>query len=228
MKRAVLAAMAVAMLVAGFAVRADAHSAADYYPRRWQRQLNQDWAFTASFPTGAKRDRVRNGIAQWNNLGEPQQWREVSQRTDYNPDVCPPTYGMNSIHWRNIPDDSVGALAYVQRCTFSGSTEIYSANMVFDSSRSWYDGTGDAPDGFANQICSLPPGCENDFWSVASHEWGHMTGFSGPFHNGHFNNSETICAGNDGQHTMCPAIEIGTERMRTLEDHDRHTFQNSY
>jgi hypothetical protein len=75
----------------------------------------------------------------------------------------------------------------------------------------WYTGTGDAPD------------CCFDVWSVATHEWGHMTAFFG-----HFDEGGSICPDDSSRHTMCPTIKAATERQRTLELHDYHTFEAAY
>ena len=229
LRRKVLVSLAAAaVLLTLLPSSASAHAQADYYPTRWLNGGTRTWFFDDGFPTGNKRARVRDAVAAWNNLNQTLTFTEGASADsgfDY-VNSCPPTAGVNAIHWRNIPDGQ-GALGITYTCSIG--TEIYSTNMEFDSSRSWYDGTGDAPDGFANQICSLPPGCEWDIWSVAAHEWGHMTGFNGPFADGHFDPASDLCQSSPGpEHTMCPTIEIGTERLRTLELHDRHTFENSY
>ncbi|HEX7166480.1 MAG TPA: hypothetical protein VF230_05815 [Acidimicrobiales bacterium] len=220
----VVAALAALALVAG-AGPAWSHGQADYYPNRWT-NLTPQWFFDDDFPDGNKRARVRDGLAQWNGRNLPLQFAEVGEReAGFDPATDCPAPG-NAMFWQDIPD-GMGALAITWTC--AGGGEIVNSSIVFDSSRSWYDGVGDAADGFLNQICSLPPGCENDLWSVASHEWGHMTGFSGPFEDGHFDPNADICQSDPGpQHTMCPFLEIGTERLRTLEVHDIHTFEGSY
>lgn len=215
---------AASLLLCATTVQAFAHDANGYYPSKWQGDLTQDWFFTEGFPGGAKRDRVRDGVSQWNNLNQPMTFTEAAQRPDFDPMVCPDA-GTNGIHWRDLPDAN-RQLAVTFRCTIGA--QLTSTNMIVDSTRNWYDGVGDAPDGFLGRICSLPPDCQWDFWSVSSHEWGHMTGFFGPFRMGHFNPGENICNSNSSQHTMCPDTRIGTERLRTLEPHDRHTFETAY
>jgi hypothetical protein len=221
-------ATALALVVPFAAQPAAAHTVADYFPRRWKVDLRPDWSFTAGFPGGDWRSRVRDGVNQWNNRNQPLVWEERAQRADFNPDVCPATAGTNAIHWRDIPDDEA-ALAYTSSCTYgSDPSRVWSANIVFDSSRNWYTGTGDASDGFLNNACFLPPDCKWDAWSVASHEWGHASGFSGPFDEGHFSEGDAICPDSDARETMCPGIYIGTERQRTIEAHEIHTFEGAY
>ncbi len=45
---------------------------------------------------------------------------------------------------------------------------------------------------------------------------------------GHFCEGAEICADNSDQHTMCPYYRPGSERWRTLEEHDKHTYQAAY
>lgn len=226
MKRKIAAVLALVLLILTLGTSpASAHTGSTYYPKRWVTKVAQDWFFTATFPTGDWRARVRNGASQWNGVNQPMKFTEVAQRSNFDPYKCPPTYGTNGIHWRNY-DGRDGALAITGMC--STATELYSTNLTFDSSEDWYTGTGDAPDGFqVGTACVVGP-CKVDAWSVASHEWGHMTGFDGPYDVGHFSRSEAICADDGGQHTMCPSIKKGTERQRTLETHDRHTFDAAY
>src|SRR5688572_32673545 len=52
-------------------------------------------------------------------------------------------------------------------------------------------------------------------WSVSSHESGHVSAL------GHFSASSSICGDNSEKATMCPTINAGTERQRTLSSRDR-------
>lgn len=78
----------------------------------------------------------------------------------------------------------------------------------------------------AGSLCLFP---KDDFWSVASHEVGHVTGFYyGPLDDGHFTEADSACPSDDGRHTMCPSISAGTKMMRDVNTHDKHTFTNAY
>ncbi|HEX7167289.1 MAG TPA: hypothetical protein VF230_09945 [Acidimicrobiales bacterium] len=62
--------------------------------------------------------------------------------------------------------------------------------------------------------------------AVSSHEFGHATGW-GKHYDDDF--AVDICdEDNLKKHTMCAGIAASNQRMRTLEDHDVHTFKNSY
>lgn len=215
-----------AVAVASMAVpQALAHTTTTYYPAYWQVDLRPDLRFTTSWPTGAHRDRVNDAVAQWNGRGQPMAFDRGTDRSNVNINVCP-TANEIPMTWTDIPD-SEGALAYFMGCSYtSNPSRLASGNVVFDSSRKWYTGTGDAGDGFLNLFSSL--GGEYDLWSVLTHELGHATGFAGPFEEGHFDSNESICDDNDAQHTMCPGLKAGTERKRSTEPHEEHTFDARY
>jgi hypothetical protein len=96
----------------------------------------------------------------------------------------------------------------------------------FDIAETWYTGTGTYsntghPDPFL-------PSPENDFWSVATHELIHGTGWAVHF----AESDDAFCPngledspGNPRQ-TMCKAT-IGTAQ-RTMDEHDTHTFVKPY
>jgi hypothetical protein len=190
-----------------------AHTASTYYPNRWQ-TTSQVWNFTQGFPTGAFRTRVRDGVAQWNNIGANFRFNEGGQVANYSSTTCP-TSGRNGVHYRTI-DGSGGTLAETLMCFGAGA--MSSANIAFDSQESWYTAT------------LVPTGSQRDAWSVATHEWGHATGFYGPYANGHFNPAESICTAGSPQ-TMCPTYVPPTAtdpKMRTVSGHDTHTFSAAY
>lgn len=213
--------------IAIWAPPSNAHSAADYYPSYWQRDTSVNWRFEAGFPTDAYRSRVKDGIAQWNNLNQTMSFvQQAEANYSFSPLAsCPSNYQQNAMWWQLI-DGKGGIYASTNRCFYNdGSNELYSANVVFDKEENWYTGTGDADDGFF--FCIILD-CEIDVWSIASHELGHAAGFAGPYDNGHFDSNAPICEDNEDQHTMCPFYVRGSERVRTLEEHDWHTFSNRY
>ncbi|HEX7169063.1 MAG TPA: hypothetical protein VF230_18945, partial [Acidimicrobiales bacterium] len=67
-----------------------------------------------------------------------------------------------------------------------------------------------------------------DVWAVASHEFGHVTGWGGE-HYTPAPDAGVLCdEGSQQKHTMCPGIATSNQRMRTLEAHDIGTFNNAY
>ncbi len=208
-----LFAMVATMLPAG------AHPSSTYYPAIWKRQLNQTWSFTTTFPGGAFRDRVRNGSSEWNAQYEGMLFSEVGQVADYDSLTCPATFGKNGVHYRSVPEmPGRDSLAVTLTCVFTGTTEIANTNITFDSKNLWHTGTGVPAPGLI------------DAWSVATHEWGHATGFDGPYENGHFDPYESICTAGSPQ-TMCPFYVPPTltdPKQRTLAGHDSHTFKGAY
>lgn len=224
-RRWLLLLTAATAAVAGLAVQpAQAHTTGAYYPLWWQVDQRPDLRLTTSWPAGAHRDRVNDAVAQWNGRGQPMSFDRGYDRSNVNINVCP-TSNELPMTWTDIPDGQ-GAIAYFQGCSYAGTTRLSGGNIVFDSSRKWYTGTGDAGDGFLNLFSSV--GGEYDLWSTLTHELGHATGFNGPFEEGHLNPDEDICDDNGGQHTMCPGLKPGTERKRSTELHEEHTFDARY
>lgn len=226
--KSVVPTIGVVLAVLGLpAISADAHTVSNHYSRWWvdnsRGDLNVDWHFTSGFPSGSYRSRVRDGAAQWNALAQPMRFVEGSQVSNFNPEVCPSSYQYDGIHWGSI-DGTGGTAAWVSSCFWVvngvNTSELHSVQQKYDSAEDWYTGTGDANDGFL-QLCI--PSCQIDLWSIASHEWGHSTGWGT-----HLPANESICANDSNQNTMCPTYYGGTERMRTLESHDIHTFNGRY
>lgn len=206
----------LAIMVAGLApTSSSAHDASVYYPRWWQQDLSVNWKFTVNVPTTSLRDRVKDAAATWNAL--PPIMHFVKQSGDYGGfpvDSCPDTYQKDAVHWGNI-DGKFGTHALVRKCLV-GSNEIFTFQIKLDSSENWYTGTSTpAPSGTL------------DTQAVATHEFGHATGFSGPYNNGHFDPNATLCTDNP-KHTMCPFFNYGDSYFRSLEQHDEHTFFNKY
>lgn len=227
MKRVVgaLPLVVAALVASSWATPAGAHSVANYYPRKWA-AVGQLYFFTTSVPDGEWRTRIRGGVAAWNNQGQPMRFGEAPPRANFDGMVCPPTAGTNGVHRKAI-DGQNGILAVATVC--STSQGIYSANITFDQEEDWYTGSGTPAAG--TQIggaCLIGP-CEVDLWSVASHEWGHATGFAGPFQNGHFDpGDEALCSEGAQKETMCPTMRKGDTNPRTLHTHDRHTCHAAY
>ena len=187
-----------------------AHTPGSFYNKRWISNKNVPYAFTTSGrPSSEWRSRVNAAAGTWNTLGEPMRFNNVADTGDFEPKTCPSSYQRNGVHRRAF-DGPGGTLARTYLC-WTSNGELYSFQLVFDSNDNWYTGTG------------LPGRNQADLQSVATHELGHATGFAG-----HFASSAAICNNTSGQHTMCAAHRAGTNRQRSLELHDKHTFQRAY
>lgn len=59
----------VAFLVSGSATAGLAHSQGPYYPAQWATGI-ETYHFTSGFPIGDLRQRIKDGLAPWNNVVE--------------------------------------------------------------------------------------------------------------------------------------------------------------
>lgn len=220
-----LGTVSLAATVAG-TTPVSAHQDAVLYNAKWRPEVAVvRWRFTpefpVEFPTGSgHRQRVRDGAQQWNNVpGATLDFAEDPPFTsNYAAMSCPNQLllqARNGIHFE--PQDGAnGTLAITWTCVGTvglAQGYVYNFEMEWDNAESWYIHTGDAVGG------------THDAWSVASHEFGHATGWGAHYDDG---SSQTICQDDSAQHTMCRFNYIDTERQRTLEEHDRHTFDSAY
>lgn len=113
---------------------------------------------------------------------------------------------------------SNNAVAATATCESARTGRLEYFNMIVDTADDIYFGEGDAPDG------------ATDLASIAVHELGHAAGFFYHYDDEEARDAfnESICRNNSDQQTMCRSIHPGTERMRTLQDHDRHTHADAY
>lgn len=197
--------------------------------------------FMPDFPSGSKRFRIIDAMNSWDHIPNSNLSYEIVG--NYGGPAYDPLYQCANIpdagyiHYRNFTlynldyatQDGRGvppsAVAFVQHCTYSDG-KLGNRSMAFQSNRTWYDGTGNAPDGTGGQCLPEPPdySCLMDFWSTAAHEFGHMSGFS------HFRSDDQygICNNNSLKHTMCPTEDRGQERWRSLEFHEIAEVQQAY
>lgn len=227
--------LVVAILGTAFGVSvASAHTASTHYPVEWPAGTDVFYRFTAEYPSGNFRSRVTNAAAQWNAQGGTAEVDFFAAGGADHPNFAFPTgcsggtstLGARTLHYEDLDSIGSGVLGATLTCFNTSTAQIVTFHMAIDNDRDWYTGTGDANDGFL-QTCV--PSCQDDLWSVLSHEFGHATGFIGPSSTGgHFAESDAACPESDARNTMCPSIAPGTERMRTLEGHDIHTFTNAY
>lgn len=215
---ALIASCAVGLL---WGIAAFAHGAGDYYPSEWKRDKNVEWSFVADFPTGEFRDRVQEADDPWNDRNQSMTFEKVGEVSEYSPDSdnCPErSYQQNAMHWGSIDgsgDGNFNTYAVTFRCIFvADPTELFAFNVKYDKSEDWYKQSGD------------PPSSKLDALAVSVHEFGHGTGFSGP-QNGHFEDSSNACQ-DSPKHTMCRTFPYGEKYWRSLEEHDKHTFENVY
>ena len=210
----VLAVVALASIAAGGVAYAD--HAPDFGPR-WS-DLTPAYAFTPSVPSGDWRSRITDGKNQWNNVGTSLQYTgPVADQPNRDPQSSCGPVDTVTLHRFNI-DGGGGVLGLSGYCIYTNTNTRATGWIIFDSSEEWCLGTGDCYDGFLG----LGVGANIDLWSVASHEWGHVSTLT------HYTASDAVCEDNGGQATLCPTYKPGTERQRTLETHDRASLDRRY
>jgi hypothetical protein len=197
---------------------AQAHNAGSFFLHHWPANGTVSYGVHIGFPGTDYRHRALDGKNQWNNAansGEPDIFWSLADDVNYGRADLPcgvPGFGTGALFWNNLDPVSTGLIGVTRLC---GQAPVVNFTIEFDSTRVWYAGTGDAP------------GSSTDFWSVATHEFGHVVGFTGN-NGGHYNSNDSICANNSSQATMCPSYVPGTERIRTVSPHDIHTFDAAY
>ena len=232
MRRLGIAGLIIALCTVMIAAPAPAHTTATHYVAKWSVGADVFFRFEQGFPGGGFRDRVRDGAAQWTARGgtaEPDlYWAGGADVTPINLSAsCSSSFqGLNAIHYQDLDYLGSGTLGVVYAC-FNNTTKVMgSFQFGIDNDRDWYTGTGDANDGLLNQCV---PSCQDDLWSLTSHEFGHATGFIGPSSTGgHHDEADSTCPESDARSTMCPSIQSGTERQRSLEPADYNSFTAAY
>ena len=188
------------------------HSASSYYPRKWKIDLSVPYQFSLSIPDHLK-DNIREQSAKWNSLdGELSLYADgTAQGVGYG-NCVELTYQENFLYWADI-DGPGGTLAREYTCHFleSDPDRIRVSSIQYDREENWHYGT-DASG--SNEI---------SFRGVALHEFGHMSGWVG-----HFSASSDECSGSGPYHTMCANPNQSGDGWKSLEQHDKHTFNAAY
>ena len=190
------------------------HSPARFYPDKYDKHHRRlKVYFTTDVPGGSFEARLLDGMRQWNNVGA--KFKFLPQTT---PRLFAPPHRCDRFPGGKHPGGRVeyqplpaGVAGFTPQCKQRGKNRILFFVMYLNSTEKWYSGTADAP------------ADRTDVWSIATHEFGHGTGFVG-----HFPRGGSLCGNSSAQQTMCQPYFQGTERQRTLESHDVHTFNGAY
>jgi hypothetical protein len=220
---------------------ASAHPSADWYGHQWTADVEGgintdktvDWRFVNNFPTGNnQRNRVNDAAGVWNSLAGSMTFHHQDSQPDYSGlgwgDPCPSNpvqsdYQVDKIGWQDIGSTgwhSSEPLGQEYHCVINGTAILFFRVRL----------NKDAPWGWdANN----PPASGRwDGQGLAEHELGHAGGRDkGGDGYGHFTQSSNECPGASNltdRHTMCPTEFDGSNYARSLETHDRDTFNNTY
>jgi Matrixin len=205
--------LSVALILSILLLNASAHSS--YYSTRTWRQdhhtgLNITWRFSPGFPTGNKRDRVLEGFGEWNGLGQNMKFERLADATSsYTFEDCSaPYHGI----FHNAIDGQGGTRGVTWTCTHSGGI-FHAFSIKFDQAENWNAGT-------------TSDASKDDFGGNASHEIGHATGWSG--HLPSASDSNGVCWDDSTLHTMCNGPFPIPFKKRSLEEHDKDGFRDTY
>lgn len=190
-----------------------------------------------NFPmTAARKARIAAGANAWNDLNR-QMYFMVRPRTvtssvetrdgDYGNCPTPVAEGrrVSVLHWGGLdgfPGGTVGAVSWCRKP--NDRSRLVSARLFFDKGEGWYFGTQNST---LRNRSTGEIDRRVDFWSVVTHEFGHMTGWYG-----HFDRDSDRCRflGQPAvrTQTMCPIGRRGYERWRTLGAYDKYEFMKQY
>ncbi|HEX2039243.1 MAG TPA: hypothetical protein VHF47_05860 [Acidimicrobiales bacterium] len=218
------------------AAAASPKAASDYFPHKWRTEPLQRWRFSVDFPNHDEmfQKRVIRGATHWNDLDGAQRFGKMVQYepryhpiewcTQHSHDEDP--YAEITVttreadpHPQLAPSDH-DYDGYVLPCESEWDEgRLLNAFMYLREHGNWY--TGDS---------GTVPWDKWDLESAATHEWGHVAGFHGPWARGHLNPESAACTWNTSTpyHTMCPGGPNGSNYGRTLEDLEIWQYERAY
>jgi len=218
-----LAGVVAGMLVAPPALVA--HPASSWYDFIWGPQdlpvINVYWD-DSFFNTAAWRARVEDGFDEWSVI-QPSSFQFFSPSTGTVNQVWRNTCNANTdvtVFARDLSGEAVGRTVACE--TFPGSGVFVQVHVGFDNQVTWNVGT------------DVPSASEMDAWHIASHEFGHATGWT-PHLATSLDCDQVAPIDFQSWQTMCQTanvLGVGTEYGKTLrrstETHDQHTFNGAY
>lgn len=191
------------------------HSGSSFYRYRWIDENEVGWRFKQNFPGGNWRTRVEQGTFKWNRLPPSFHYDLRGEASGFSYKDCP-IPRTSAMHYGFIDGDPTSGFDTYGRTRWCNVlNDLESVQVKFDSGNSWW--TKDSTSG-------IPSG-KVDAESVAVHEFGHFGGWVG-----HFDGDDEICqpGGANPKQTMCQGLPQGQAFWRTLETHDKHTFDSAY
>jgi hypothetical protein len=168
---------------------------------------------------------VRDADDKWKNLVPNRLDWSASGEVDntHNSGICNWDIMKEGMIWEWWWND-FSVLADTEQCGTGSTMENFGMRINDNSAIDWYRGT------------DTPSHSETDLWSIATHEFGHSSGW-GPG-NDHFTETANPGACDKTQndyHTMCERYYHTTDQYpargkwwRTLETHDVDTFKDAY
>lgn len=194
-----------------------------YGRKRWKSShhppgLQVHWRFHDEFPGPEKRDRVKEAFGKWDAQGQELQFQQREEEPSAYSFDCSDYQEYNGVFYRDIPNEP-NVAGWGSLCSHTSYPYPHPAHnfwLMLAQRGDWFAGS-DAD--------NIGQG-ELDFKGVVTHEVGHVTGFYGHF-------GGDMCDGPAlTDQTMCSGLDFGfgssSTQARTLEEHDKHTFDNAY
>ncbi len=192
-----------------------AHEATPFYPGLWATSGRGNVAvYNDSTISGVWLSRVFEGAKAWDNAGTSLNYVRIGTSA-LSRNACDAKDRGKNLVYKGKLDGRGHNLATTFLCR-SGSMLVRFVTL-FDSAEDWYTGTSK----------TVPAG-RPDLTSIATHEFGHATGWSLHYDDPGVGLGSLICGNTSGQATMCATHYVGTARQRSLHTHDLHTFTTAY
>lgn len=191
------------------ASKTSAHSASSWYPLEWPSSTTAFRLGQLDSPlnTSTAKNSIKAGEDPWNATSASHDFSNGSEDSSVTWTNSCLTTGYGNQVW--IVSDNISWPGATYRC---GGTYLTRVVIVLDDvGISWYTGSGS------------PGGSQYDLRSVMTHEFGHAGGFAS-----HWSSSDADCSGSDAE-TMCVGNPpVGNVYERTLEIHEKHTYDDAY
>lgn len=146
---------------------------------KWPQYSTSHYRIRSGFPSNAYYNRIVEAHPSWNSadagIGPDFVYDGVTTSTGSITNPCSASF--SAVYWDSLPD-SPSALAVTYRC-LNSSNQITRWSIGIDSDRPWYTGTDSPVSGTIDLV------------GVATHEFGHATGW----YPNHFASDPAVCPG---------------------------------